>query len=125
MKYVKYYIKNKDGKSNCVIRSLCKILDKEYDEVYNDLCIIQKKLNSNSYNDTIVFETYMKNKNISKIEYGNGIKIKDLKLDNKSYIILCWDKKEYYHMVAIINNTLYDKDDKSLDLYTINIYEKH
>ena len=33
------------------------------------------------------------------------------------------DKKDFYHMVTIIDNVLYDKDDRSLDLYVLNIYK--
>jgi hypothetical protein len=125
MLFDKFYIENNNGKRNCVIRSFCKLFDKEYDQIYNELCGIQKELNSSSYNDIEVFEEYMKKFNTNKIEYGNDIKIKDLFLDNGSYIIFCWDKKEFYHMVTIIDNVLYDKDDKSLELYTISIYKKN
>jgi len=124
MKFKKYFITNKDGYSNCVIRSFCKIYNKEYDEVYNDLCNIQKELNCESFNYIPVFETYMNRNNTEAINYGEDIKIKDLELDNNSYIIFCCDKKDFYHMVTIINNTLYDRDDSSFDLYTIRIYKK-
>ena len=40
MTFKEFYILDNDGKSNCVIRSLCKILNKEYNDVYNDLCKI-------------------------------------------------------------------------------------
>ena len=33
MKYGEYFISNKEGKSNCVIRSFCKLYNKEYDIV--------------------------------------------------------------------------------------------
>ena len=32
IKYQKYYICNKEGHSNCVIRSFCKLYNKEYDK---------------------------------------------------------------------------------------------
>ena len=102
----------------------CKLYSKEYDDVYNDLCTIQKELNCESFNDIPVFETYMNRNNTEAINYGEDIKIKDLELDNNSYIIFCYDKKDFYHMVTIINNTLYDRDDSSFDLYTIKIYKK-
>ena len=124
MKFNEFYIENSKGKSNCVIRSFCKLFNKEYNEVYNELCEIQKQLNCSSYNDIEVFETYMKINNVDKIEYGNDIQVKDLTLDNGSYIVFCWDKKEFYHMITIINNTVYDKDDRSLELYTISIYKQ-
>lgn len=124
MKYEHFFISNKDDKSNCVIRSFCKLYNKDYDETYTELCNIQKELNCESYNDIEVFETFMKRNNTNKIEYGKDRKIKDLELDNNSYIIFCWDKKDIYHMVTVINNILYDKDDKSFDLYVIDIYKK-
>lgn len=124
MKYNKYYITNKKGKSNCVVRSICKILNKEYDEVYEELCNISKELNCNAYNDIEVFETYFKRYNIEKINYGENEKIKDLKLENGRYVILCWDKKDFYHMISVIDNIMYDWSDKSFELYAITIYIK-
>ena len=32
MTFKEFYISDKNGKSNCVIRSLCKILNKEYND---------------------------------------------------------------------------------------------
>ena len=51
MPFKKFYILDKDGKSNCVIRSLCKILNKEYNDVYTDLCKVVEKLNCSSFNN--------------------------------------------------------------------------
>lgn len=124
MKYKEFYICNNEGKSNCVIRSLCKIYNEEYDTVYNELCLLAKELKCNSFNDIEVFETYMKRNNTNSIEYGKNIKVKDLKLEQGKYIIFCWDKKELYHMVSIIDNILYDKDNNSLELYTIKVYKE-
>ena len=125
MKFNRFFISNKEGKSNCVIRSLCKIYKKDYDTVYNELCNIAKELNCSLFNDIPVFETYMKRNNTNAIEDKKNIKIKDLNLANGNYIIFCWDKQDFYHMVAIIDNTLYDKDNKSLDLFTITIYKQN
>jgi hypothetical protein len=124
MKFNEFYIENSEGKSNCVIRSFCKLFNKEYDQVYNELCNIQKELNCSSYNDIEVFETYMNRNGIDKIEYGSDIKIKDLSLGSGSYIVFCYDKKDFYHMVTIIDNVLFDKDNRSLELYTISIYKQ-
>ncbi len=126
MKFNEFNIENSEGKSNCVIRSFCKLFNKEYDQVYNELCNIQNELNCSSYNDIEVFETYMNRNGIDKTKYGSDIKIKDLSLSNGSYIVFCYDKKDFYHMVTIIDNVLFDKDNRSLELYTINIYkQKH
>lgn len=122
MKFKEYYIENKEGKSNCVVRSFCKLYNENYDEVYASLCDIAKKLNCNSFNDVEVFEEYMKRHNTIQINYKNDVMIKDLDLDDRSYIIFCWDKKDYYHMNVVINNVLYDKSIKGLELYPIKIY---
>ena len=123
MKFEEYNVFNKDGKSNCVIRSFCKLYNEEYDNVYNELCDIANKYNG-SFNDISVFEKYMLLRNTIPIEYGKDILVKDLKLDNGKYIVFCYDKKEWYHMVCIIDNILYDKDNSSLDLYSIKLYKK-
>ena len=124
MKFIQFYITNKDGKSNCEVRSFCKLLNKEYENILCELCNIKEELNCQSYNDIEVFETFMSNHNINSIEYGKNIKIKDLKLKKGSYIVFCWDKNQSYHMVTIIDNILYDKDDRSMDLYAIMIYKQ-
>lgn len=124
MEHIEYNICNSEGKSNCVIRSFCKLYNKDYDTIYRELCNIKKELNSNSYNDIEVFELYMNRNNTYSIDYDKDIKIKDLVLDNGEYIVFCWNKEEYYHMIPIIDNTVYDKNSESLDLYVINIYKK-
>lgn len=124
MKFEEYYISDKNGKSNCVVRSLCKILNKEYDYIYSDLCKIARDLKNDSYNDVPVFEKYMEDNNIFKISCEENIKVKDLKIDNNSYIVFCYDKKDYYHMIPIISDTIYDRNSDCLNLYVISIYRK-
>ena len=124
MKFNKFYVSNNEGKSNCVIRTFCKIYNEEYNNIYNDLCSIAKRLNCDSFNDIQVFETYMREHETISIDYGKDIKIKDLNLDNGSYVVFCWDKKDFYHMIPIIDNILYDKDNGCFELYTITIYKQ-
>ena len=124
MDFIEYNITNNDGKSNCVIRSFCKMFNKSYKDVYEEICQIQKKLNCENFNDIEVFETYMKNHNVNPIDYGKDIKVKNLKLESGSYIVFCWNKDELYHMLPIIDNVVYDKDDKSMELYTISLYKQ-
>lgn len=124
MTFKEFYITDKNGKSNCVIRSLWKILNKEYNDVYNDLCKIAEDLKCDSFNDIPVFEKYMEDNNIFKINHDEDIKVKDLKIDNGSYIVFCYDKKEFYHMISIIDNDIYDKNSDFMDLYVISVYKK-
>lgn len=124
MDFKEFYISNKEGKSNCVIRTFCKMYNEDYNKVYDELCFIAKQMNCESFNDIKVFETYMTKRGTCAIEYGKDIQIKDLNLGNGSFAIFCWDKKDFYHMVTIIDDVLFDRDDSSLELYAITIYKK-
>ena len=66
----------------------------------------------------------MKRHNTFKLDKYEGELIRNLRLDNNSYIIFCYDKKDFFHMVPVINNTLYDRTNESLELYPIKIYQK-
>ena len=123
MRFEKFYIEDSEGRSNCVLRSFCKLYNEDYLCIYKELCIIKDELNMNSFNDVEVFEEYMKRRNTFLIDYGKDKVIRDLKLDNGKYIIFCWDKKEFYHLVPVINNTIYDKNDESLNLYVISMFK--
>ena len=125
MTFKEFDRKDKNGKSNCVIRSLCKILNKEYNDVYNDLCKIAEDLKCDSFNDIPVFEKYMEDNNIFKTDFDKDIMIKDLNLNDNSYIVFCWNKKDYYHMLPIVDNVIYDKNSDCLNLYAISIYRKN
>ena len=123
MKYKEFYISDVNGKSNCIIRTFSKLFNKDYEQVQNELIKISKKLGYDSYAEIEVFEDYLKQKNYSIINIDNDIKIKDLNLEPGSYAIFCYDKKDYYHMVPIINNVVYDKSNECMDLYVIKIYK--
>ena len=122
IKYEEYFISNKDDKSNCVIRTFCKLFNKDYDTIFNELVDLTHELNRNNFNDIEVFEEYMKRQNINKIG-SKEIKLKDLNLDSGTYVVFCYDKKDWYHMVPIIDNVLYDKTNDSLELYVISLYK--
>ena len=119
MKYIEY---NSEG--NCIIRSFSKSYNTNSTDIYNELESIKEELNSNDSNDIEVFEEYMRRRNTNKIDKYKDIQVKDLVLDNNSYIVFCYDKKDWYHLIPIIDNTVYDKTNKCLDLYVISIYRK-
>ena len=57
--------------------------------------------------------------------FYNKLTIKiNIKLDNGKYAVFCYDKKDIYHMLPIINDIIYDKTKENLNLYTITIYKK-
>ena len=123
MKYEYYYVEDENKKTNCIIRTFCKLFNKEYDVVKQELINIAKELNYETYAEIEVFEKYLNDKNYIKLEHKEE-QIKNLKLENGKYAVFCYDKKDYYHMLAIINNTVYDKKEDNLNLYTITIYRE-
>ncbi len=123
MKYEYYYAEDNNKKTNCIIRTFCKLFNKEYDAVKQELINIAKELNYETYAEIEVFEKYLNDKNYIKLEHKEE-QIKNLKLENGKYAVFCYDKKDYYHMLAIINNTVYDKIEDNLNLYTITIYKE-
>ena len=123
MKYKEFYISDSNGKSNCIIRTFSKLFNKDYEQVQNELIEISEKLGYDSYTEIEVFEDYLKLNNYSITDIENDIKIKDLDLEPNNYAIFCYDKKDYYHMVPIINNIVYDKSNECLNLYVIKIYK--
>lgn len=125
MKYIEYNLTDENGKSNCVIRTFSKIFNKSYKEVLNDLIDTAKELGCESFNDIPVFEKYMEVNGITKETVEGDIKVKDLSLDEGTYVVFCYDKKDFYHMIPIIDNTVYDKHDDSLDLYVISLYKEN
>lgn len=123
MKYEYYYVEDENKKTNCIIRTFCKLFNKEYEEVKQELINIAKELNYETYAEIEVFEKYLNDKNYIKIEHKEE-QIKNLKLEKGKYAVFCYDKKDYYHMLAIINNIVYDKKEDNLNLYTITIYKE-
>ncbi len=66
----------------------------------------------------------MEENNIFKINCDKDVKVRNLKIDNGAYVVFCCNKKDYYHMVPIINNIIYDKNSDCMDLYVISVYRK-
>ena len=118
MKYVNYDPSPERG--GCIIRSFSKAFNKDYYEVKDELELLGKK-NNCSWNDDKVIEEYFSDKNISNISY-NG-KVTDYDYDGK-YLVYCHSKdKDNYHMVCIINNTIYDRDERVYDMYVVELYK--
>ena len=110
-----------DEKGSCVQRSISKVLNKDYFAVKNDLINIYKNLNAKDYREVEVFEKYLFDNGASKLDIKN-ILVKDLKLNNGKYIVYCY-KDDWYHMIPIIDNIIFDKTDNCLELIVLKIYK--
>lgn len=111
-----------DEKGSCVVRALSKAYDKGYEEIKEELMNLTVKLGFNDYREKEVFEEYLTHHNATSIDDKKDILIKDLNLGKGTYVVFCY-RSDFYHMVTIIDNTLYDKNDSSFDLQTIRIYK--
>ncbi len=108
-----------DEKGGCIVRSISKALNKDYLDIKNDLINI-----NNNYKNEKVFEEYLfKNNFIINNNYNNKL-IKDISLEGLN-IVLAY-KDDWYHMMCVIDNTIYDKKnyDDIKDLRIIKIYKK-
>ena len=123
MKYINFYISDNKGNSNCVIRTFCKVFNEDYEKVKEELITLVNHLDCNNYNDIEVFEYYLSQKNYLSDEKYQNQKVCDTDLSNGTYIVFCYDKKDYYHMFPIIDNVYYDKSPNIINLYILKIYK--
>lgn len=121
MKYE--YYNPVDEKGSCVQRSLSKILNKDYNETKQELIELSKSLGYSDYREIEVFETYMKKYNIVELNQEFNCTIEDLTIEPGNYIIF-GNKEEWYHMVCLINNTIYDKNENYKEINIIKIYKQ-
>ena len=112
-----------DESGGCIYRSFSKYFDKDYNDVKEELLDLQKELNCKEYSDDLVIETYLNNHGVYDINSSYDGQIKDYNNVGKS-IVLCYNKKDFYHMVTLIDDTVYDKNNDSLDLYVLKIYKR-
>ena len=119
MKYEYYNPVDENG--SCVGRSISKIFNKDYFKVKEDLISISKSLKKDDYRDIDVFEKYLFDNGATKLNIKD-ILVKDLKLKNGKYIVFCY-KGDWYHMIPIIDNVVYDKFKDFLDLIVLTVYE--
>ena len=119
MKFIKY--DPIDEKGACILRTFTKLFNKDYKILKEELLKLSKELGYNNYNEIEVFEKYLSDNNYIKID-GKNILVSDLKLDSGKYAVFAY-KDDFYHMFSIVNNTIYDKTNRCLDLFAISIYK--
>ena len=117
MKYEFYDIEYENN--NCVLRALSKALDKNAKIIEDELKCID-----NDYLDEYVFDKYLVNNNFIINSQANGKKLKSINYDGVN--IVYGLKGDWYHMVCIIDNKIYDKHgyDDLKDLIVIKVYKK-
>ena len=120
MKYQFYF--PKEDHCDCVLRTFMKLLNKSYDDVKKDLLVIAQDLGYEKYNEINVFEKYFLDNGYSKIDGDNSL-VKDYLFDEANYGVFCF-KDDDYHLIPIIKQTIYDKNEKLWDMKIISLYKK-
>ena len=120
MKYE--YYNPVDEKKSCIYRAISKSVNRDYNLVKKEIDTLKDKLNTDD--SVLVFETYLKQYNYI-IDYTNKDRLITEVMYNGNNIVFCYDK-DWYHMICIIDNILYDKYDldKLSNLKIIKIYKK-
>ena len=116
MKVINYNPVDEHG--GCSFRSISKALDIDYNVAKDEL---YKFAIYNGDTEDVV-ERYLMTKGFTTSEEDKGKKVKDLKLKGTN-IVYCF-KDDWYHYVCIIDDNLYDKFDRALDLEVIKIFKK-
>lgn len=120
MKY-EYYNPSLE-RGGCISRAISKALNINYSDVKNDLIKLSIKLKKDDYHDLEVFDAYLNKNGFKKINVKKDELVKNLNLDNGTYIVFCC-QDDFYHMTCIMDNTLYDNKKDSFNLKTITLYK--
>ena len=119
MKFIKYDPEMEKG--GCILRTFMKLFDKDEISIYNELVNLAKEMNHNDYTDIEVFEKYLENNSYIKLDIKDML-VGELNNLNGKYACFCF-KGDFYHMLPIINDTIYDKREESLELTVISLYK--
>ena len=103
-------------------RAVSKALNINYSDVKNNLIKLSIKLKKDDYHDIEVFDAYLNKNGFKKISVKKDELVKNLNLDNGTYIVFCY-QDDFYHMICIMDNTLYDNKKDSFNLKTITLYK--
>lgn len=120
MKYE--YYNPVDEKKSCIYRAISKSVNRDYNLVKKEIDALKDKLNTDD--SVLVFETYLKQYNYI-IDDTNKDRLITEVMYSGNNIVFGYDK-DWYHMICIIDNILYDKYDldKLSNLKIIKIYKK-
>jgi len=108
----------KIAEGGCVVRSISKSLNKNCDILIKELKLI------GNIADESTFEHYLLNHNFNIIDNYKDKFLKDISLDGNNIVFA--HKDNWYHMISVIDNVIYDKNSMSdlEDLKIIKVYKK-
>lgn len=96
---------------SCVARTMTKLTGKEYSAVKAELTALAQSMGKDSYNDESVFGEYMAGFGMKKCGEYDDTRVGELDLGNGVYCVFCTDRKDFCHLMPVIDNVIYDRRD--------------
>lgn len=120
---VEYYNPS-DEKHSCVFRSLSKALNKSFDNVKDELRELGNSMGIDDLLDDRVFDAFLLKNEYKMVDKYNDSMLLDNNYDGVNLVYSYYN--EWYHMVCIIDNVIYDKFDldRLKNLKIIKVYKK-
>lgn len=113
-----------DESRSCVVRTMTKLTGKEYSVVKAELTELAKQAGCDTYNNETVFERYMAEQGIYKLEGCGGMTVDELELGGGAYCVYSTNRDGFYHLFPVVDSVIYDRRDDSRGLWVINVYKK-
>lgn len=114
-----------EDKQSCVVRTMTKLVGREYSTVKQELKELAERSDYETYNVQSVFEEYMSRNGIYKErDYNDNTQLRDLDLPVGTYCVFVTNRISYFHLVPVIDNVIYDRRNDSLGLYVVATYKK-
>ncbi|MBO4878172.1 MAG: hypothetical protein J5501_09225 [Ruminococcus sp.] len=109
---------------SCVARTMTKLTGKEYSAVKAELTALAQSMGKDSYNDESVFGEYMAGFGMKKCGEYDDTRVGELDLGNGVYCVFCTDRKDFCHLMPVIDNVIYDRRDDYRELWVVAVYKK-
>ena len=109
---------------SCVVRTMTKLTGKEYSVVKAELTALAQSMGKDSYNDESVFGEYMAGFGMKKCGEYDDTRAGELDLGNGVYCVFCTDRKDFCHLMPVIDNVIYDRRDDYRELWVVAVYKK-
>ena len=117
MKFVRY---NPLPGSGCVVRTFSKLFNKKPEMIMRELEEVAKELGYQSLNEIEVFDTYFERNHYLKKEMD--VPVQTLEYLKGKQGIFCY-RDDDYHMFAIVDGVIYDKNQDYKKMQVIAVYE--
>ncbi len=113
-----------DEKRSCVVRTMTKLTGRDYGSVKAELAALAAEMGCETYNDQRVFGRFLEDLGFSRIGGYEGLTVGELELKNGSWCVHCTDRKEFQHLLPVVDGVIFDRRDDSRGLFVEAVYKK-